>query len=301
MLFEKLSLLTRTINMNLILYYLLILPISYLPYSLLYKVSNFLSFIFKNLFKYRKEVIYKNLKNSFPEKNQYEIQNLADKFYSHFSDLIVESFKGFTISKKQITQRLQVENQYVIDKFKNQNIILIGGHYNNWEICGQGLPNYFNHDLLAIYKPLTNKYFDKKMKNSREKFGLKMIPMKYTKRYFETSDDKPKAILFGSDQSPSNNKRAYWTEFLNQETAFLFGAEKYAMEFNWPVIYGSINKNKRGYYKVNYQIITEDPTNCNEGYIISKFAQLLENDIKYKPEYWLWSHNRWKRKKNLKD
>ena len=298
MLFEKLSLLTIIINMNFILYYLFILPISYLPYFLLYKVSDLLSFLFRNLIKYRKRVIYKNLENSFPEKNENEIQYLANKFYSHFSDLILESFKGFTISKKQIKQRLQVENQHVIDKFKSQNIIIIGGHYNNWEICGQGLPNYFDHEMLAIYKPLTNKFFDQKMKKSREKFGLKMIPMKYTKRNFENSNHKSKAILFGSDQSPSSIKRAYWTEFLNQDTAFLFGAEKYATEFNWPVIYGSINKNKRGFYKVNYQIITEKPRECNKGFIITKFAQLLEKDIKNKPEYWLWSHNRWKRKRN---
>tara|TARA_B100001287_G_scaffold39130_1_gene28318 strand:- start:25655 stop:26509 length:855 start_codon:yes stop_codon:yes gene_type:complete len=283
--------------MNLIIFYLLILPISYLPYRLLYIVSNFLAFIFKNVIQYRKEVIYKNLKNSFPDKNNIEIKTLINKFYNHFSDLIIESFKGFTISKKQIIQRLQVENQHVIDKFKNQNIILIGGHYNNWEICGQGLPNYFDHELFAIYKPLKNSFFNEKMKVSREKFGLKMIPMKYTKRYFEKSARRPKAILFGSDQSPSNIKRAYWTKFLNQETAFLQGAEKYAVEFDWPVIYGSINKIKRGFYKVNYQIITEKPSNCSKGYIISKFAQLLEKDIKNKPEYWLWSHNRWKRKK----
>ncbi len=284
--------------MNLIIFYLLILPVSYLPYRLLYIVSNFLAFIFKNVIQYRKEVIYKNLKNSFPDKNNIEIKTLKNKFYNHFSDLIIESFKGFTISKKQIIQRLQVENQHVIDKFKNQNIILIGGHYNNWEICGQGLPNYFDHELFAIYKPLKNSFFNEKMKVSREKFGLKMIPMKYTKRYFEKSASRPKAILFGSDQSPSNIKRAYWTKFLNQETAFLQGAEKYAVEFDWPVIYGSINKIKRGFYKVNYQIITEKPSNCSKGYIISKFAQLLEKDIKNKPEYWLWSHNRWKRKKN---
>ena len=297
MLFEKLSLLTIIINMNFILYYLFILPISYLPYFLLYKVSNFLSFVFRALIKYRKKVIYKNLKNSFPEKNEKELKRLSNNFYNHFADLMVESFKGFTISKKQINQRFQAENQHVLERFKDQNIIIIGGHYNNWEICGQGLPNYFDHEMLAIYKPLSNKYFDQKMKTSREKFGLKMIPMKNTKRYFTNNNKKPRAILFGSDQSPSNKNRAYWTHFLNQDTAFLYGAEKYATEFNWPVIYGSIIKNKRGFYSINYQVITENPSKCQTGDIISKFALLLEKDIKSKPEYWLWSHNRWKHKK----
>ena len=131
---------------------------------------------------------------------------------------------------------------------KGQNIILIGGHYNNWEMTAQRMPLVFKHELFAIYKPIKNKFYDRKMKSSREKFGLNMISMKETKAYFNNETDTPRAIIFGSDQSPSNSKKAYWTKFLNQDSAFLYGAEKYAKSFNWPVIYVSINKIKRGYY-----------------------------------------------------
>ena len=178
-----------------------------------------------------------------------------------------------------------------------QNIILIGGHYNNWEMTAQRMPLVFMHDLFAIYKPLKNKFFDRKMKSSREKFGLNMISMKETKAYFTNETDTPRAIIFGSDQSPSNSKKAYWTKFLNQDSAFLYGAEKYAKSFNWPVIYVSINKIKRGDYLVEYQLITQKPKEESYGEIIKKFAFLLESDIKNQPEYWLWTHNRWKKEK----
>ena len=106
------------------------------------------------------------------------------------------------------------------------------------------------------------------MKSSREKFGLNMISMKETKAYFNNETDTPRAIIFGSDQSPSNSKKAYWTKFLNQDSAFLYGAEKYAKSFNWPVIYVSINKIKRGDYLVEYQLITQKPKEESYGEII---------------------------------
>ena len=285
--------------MNFIFYYFFILPISYLPKYFLYFFSNLLYVFLGRVLKYRKKIIHKNLKNSFPEKSENEIFEIRNNFYKHFCDLIVESFSGFSISRKSIEQKITIKNQDLLNEFavKGQNIILIGGHYNNWEMTAQRMPLVFKHELFAIYKPIKNKFYDRKMKSSREKFGLNMISMKETKAYFTNETDTPRAIIFGSDQSPSNSKKAYWTKFLNQDSAFLYGAEKYAKSFNWPVIYVSINKIKRGDYLVEYQLITQKPKEESYGEIIKKFAFLLESDIKNQPEYWLWTHNRWKKKK----
>lgn len=285
--------------MNFIFYYFFILPISYLPKYFLYFFSNLLYVFLGRVLKYRKKIIHKNLKNSFPEKSENEIFEIRNNFYKHFCDLIVESFSGFSISRKSIEQKITIKNQDLLNEFaeNGQNIILIGGHYNNWEMTAQRMPLVFMHDIFAIYKPLKNKFFDRKMKSSREKFGLNMISMKETKAYFNNKTNTPRAIIFGSDQSPSNSKKAYWTKFLNQDSAFLYGAEKYAKSFNWPVIYVSINKIKRGDYLVQYKLITQKPKEESYGEIIKKFAFLLESDIKNQPEYWLWTHNRWKKKK----
>ena len=285
--------------MNFIFYYFFILPISYLPKYFLYIFSNLLYVFLGRVLKYRKKIIHKNLKNSFPEKSENEIFEIRNNFYKHFCDLIVESFSGFSISRKSIEQKITIKNQDLLNEFavKGQNIILIGGHYNNWEMTAQRMPLVFKHELFAIYKPIKNKFYDRKMKSSREKFGLNMISMKETKAYFTNETGTPRAIIFGSDQSPSNSKKAYWTKFLNQDSAFLYGAEKYAKSFNWPVIYVSINKIKRGDYLVEYQLITQKPKEESYGEIIKKFAFLLESDIKNQPEYWLWTHNRWKKEK----
>ena len=285
--------------MNNFLYHIIIIPISNLNNFFLYLVSDVLYLIVGKLIKYRKPLITKNLKNSFPEKNENEIKNIQRYFYKHFLDLIVESLKGFTISKKEINRKIKLKNPDLVNEMaqKSQNIILIGGHYNNWEMSAQKMPLECEHELFAIYKPLSNKFFDKKIKNSREKFGLRMISMKETKDYFQKNNEKPRAIIFGSDQSPSSTKNAHWLNFLNQESGFLFGAEKYAKEFNWPVVYVSIQKIQRGTYEVSFQLITEKPKEEPNGKIIQDFANLLEIDINRNPPYWLWTHNRWKKSK----
>jgi len=285
--------------MNNFLYYIIIIPISNLNNFFLYLFSDVLYLIVGRLFKYRKPLISKNLKNSFPEKSENEINSIRRYFYKHFSDLIVESLKGFTISEKGINKKIKLKNPELINEMaqRKQNIVLIGGHYNNWEMSAQKMPLECEHELFAIYKPLSNKFFDKKMKDSREKFGLRMISMKETKNYFHSDNKKPRAIIFGSDQSPSNTKNAHWIKFLHQESGFLFGAEKYAKEFNWPVVFVSIQKIKRGTYEVSFQLITDQPKNEPKGKIIHDFANLLEADINHNPPYWLWTHNRWKKSK----
>jgi KDO2-lipid IV(A) lauroyltransferase len=285
--------------MNNFLYYIIIIPISKLNNFFLYLVSDILFLIIGKLLKYRKPLITKNLEKSFPKKNKNEIKNIRKYFYKHFSDLIVESLKGFTISEKRINKKIKLKNPELLNEMaqKKQNIVLIGGHYNNWEMSAQKMPLDCEHELFAIYKPLSNKFFDKKMKDSREKFGLRMIPMKETKRYFHTENEKPRGIIFGSDQSPSNTKNAHWIKFLHQDSGFLFGAEKYAKEFNWPVVFVSIQKINRGSYEVSFELITDQPKKEPKGKIIEDFAKLLESDINRNPPYWLWTHNRWKKSK----
>ena len=125
---------------------------------------------------------------------------------------------------------------------------------------------------------------------------MHLVSMKQTKKSFD-EDSVPKAIVFGSDQNPANPKRAHWVKFLNQDTAVLFGVEKYAKEYNWPVVFVSISKVKRGYYEVEYSLITDKPIEQAHGRITEDFTKKLEQDIINQPQYWLWSHKRWKHKR----
>lgn len=218
------------------------------------------------------------------------------KFYQHFCDLVLESLKGFSISKEQLNNRFKVKDRTLMDRLydEGKNIVFVGGHYNNWEMLALGVAMQMDHLLIGIYKPLSNSYFDEKLIKSRERFGMVLCPMRQTKRFFEQDFGKPKGIIFATDQSPSNPKSSYWMKFLNQDTAMLFGAEKYAKEFNMPVVYGVIHKPKRGYYEAEFKLVTEFPNETAYGEIIEKSNKLLEDDINTLPQYWLWTHKRWK-------
>jgi KDO2-lipid IV(A) lauroyltransferase len=247
---------------------------------------------------YRKEVVFTNLKNSFPDKGEQELKQIMSSFYRHLSDITMESIKGFTISEKQLRKRLVIKNPEFSNYFadKGQSIIFVGGHYNNWEICAQAFAMYSNHKCIGIYKPLSNAFINDKIYTSRSKYGMHLISMMQTKKSFEEGT-QAKAIVFGSDQNPANPKRAHWVQFLNQDTGVLFGVERYAKEYNWPVVFVSISKVKRGHYEVEYSLITDSPTEQPHGKITEDFTKRLEQDIINQPQYWLWSHKRWKHKR----
>ena len=285
--------------MSKILYYLVILPISRLPYFILYGVSNFMYLIMYYIIGYRKKVIEGNIYGAFPDLDEKERKKIVKKFYLHFCDLIVEAIKNFTVSEKQIKKRVTFSNVELPDALfdKGKSVITIGGHFGNWEMFAIAAGNVMKHKQYGIYKPLSDKFFDGKMKSSRGAYGMNMIPMKETKSYFEVEYSAPISIIFGSDQWPSKPERAYWTTFLGRETPFLYGAEKYAREFDWPVVYCEILRVKRGYFNVKYHLLTETPNDLKDGDIIDSFVRKLEKTIEGNKPYWLWSHKRWKKTK----
>ncbi len=281
--------------LNLVFYYGILIPISYLPYPVLYLLSDGLYVIIYKIIGYRKKVVVQNIANSFPKKSPEEQHQIVNNFYRHLCDLIVESIKTFTISQNQVKKRFKIMNPEFIDRFYDQgkNVILAGGHYNNWELFAVAIDEAIKHKAVAIYKPLSNQFFDEKLRSSRGRYGLKMISTKATKQEFVKTDFL-RVIIFGIDQFPSSHRNCYWSNFLNQDTAMIFGTEKYAKEFDYPVLSGRINKIKRGYYSFEFTDVIETPQTTSYGEITKHINQLLENDIILKPEYWLWSHKRWK-------
>lgn len=282
-----------------ILYYLFLIPLSRMPFAMLYALSDFMFFVLYYLVGYRKDVVFKNLKNSFPEKSDKELKSIQKQFFRHLCDLIVESIKGFTISTRQIMSRVHFKNNEVLDKYFDQgkSIVIITGHYNNWEMVGTSSGTGIRHQGLGIYKPLSNKFFDGKMRKSRERHGIIMVPMKETIESLKKDYGRPYALMFAADQTPSNVSRCYWLKFLNQETPVFFGPEKIAKDFDLPVIYSSMYKKKRGYYEAIHQVISDEPKSTEYGEITKAHVRILEEDIKLLPQFWLWSHKRWKRER----
>lgn len=287
------------IILNYIIYYVFIIPLSLLPFWALYGVADFLYFVLYRLVGYRTKVVRMNLENSFPEKSHDEVLKIESLFYHHLCDVIVESFKSFTISNREILKRMVVLNPELADRYftEGRSILLAGGHYNNWEWIATSLNQQIKHSVAALYTPLSNKFFEKKMQKTRGKFGLKMIPTKNTTAFFEENKDQLTATVFGIDQSPRHPNRCHWMEFLHQETGVMYGVEKYAKEMDYPVLFTSIDKIRRGYYTVRFSLLTDQPRNEPDGSIIEKATQQLEQQIISLPQYWLWTHKRWKHKK----
>ena len=280
-------------------FYSCIYPLSLLPLSFLYIVAHALRIVLFNLFKYRKGIIYQNLENSFPEKNTKELNCIAESFYRHFSDLIVESIKAFTISEEELSRRMRIINPELLDDFykKKQSLILVTGHYGNWEWAAITLNRHSRHRAMGIYRPLKNNFFNEALRRTRERLGTALVSEKRVPYFFEQKKEELYTYSFIGDQTPSNPRAAHWATFLNQPTPIFMGADKYARKYNYPVLYGHINKVKRGFYEIEYFVISENPAAEKPFAITEKHTEMLEQKIKEKPEHWLWSHRRWKHKK----
>jgi KDO2-lipid IV(A) lauroyltransferase len=283
--------------MSAVLYYIIVFPISFLPLGLLYKFSDLLFFFFTRIFPYRKAVILGNIQRSFPDKSEDEQQQLVKDFYRHFTDILVEGIKNLSISKKQLKKRMLVRNPELMQELydEKRNVILVSGHFNNWEwlISSQNL--LFNHQAFGIGMPMSNKFWDKKVNQRRERFGMQVINASNYQIKFRTFKMKPFAVLTLGDQSPAHSTKSYWMNFLNQDTAVLFGTEHMANDYNFTVVFFIVHKVKRGFYELELKLITKDAKSLEWGQITEQHTRILEAEIIRNPSQWLWSHKRWKR------
>jgi KDO2-lipid IV(A) lauroyltransferase len=254
-------------------------------------------------FGYRKKVVRQNLERSFPEKSADELVLLEKKFYRFFCDLFLETFKSLTISKKQMLKHCSFdENSLVLLNnlaSEKKSVLLLLGHQGNWEWAGNTFSIIGLHQLYVVYHPLTNIHFNKLMYKMRTRFGTKLIAMKDTYKEMFQHSKEVNATAFIADQTP-NPKNACWVNFLNQDTPFFLGAEKIATKMNRIALFVTVEKIKRGNYKlVIKKEDTLDPKNYQkEGDFTKAFTQKLETSILKDPSTWLWTHRRWKHNRN---
>lgn len=280
------------------LYHLVMLPISRLSFGALHGFSSVIYFFVFIVFGYRKKVVLENLKNSFPEKTEEERKEICRLFYRQLCDVLLEGIKAFSISKDELRAHLVCKNPELIRKYydEKKSVVIAVGHYNSWELFLTGINLYTRHRAAVIYQPLTDVYLDKKLREKRSEYRTLMLPTKEVKTFFQENKELF-ATVFAIDQSPSKTAKAYWMNFLNQDTGVLFGTEKYAKEYDQPVVYARLNKLKRGYYSLEFVEVAEHPNQTGYGEITEKVTRLLEQDIIANPQYWLWSHKRWKHKR----
>ena len=289
--------------MNFLVYIILypfIWIISKSSFRLIYLFSDFLYIILYHVISYRKKLVRKNLALAFPEKTLSERKIIESKYYKHLSDLFLESFKSLNISEVDIKKRYSFKNIELLDELykKKRNIILMGGHYASWEWFFI-IDRLTDYKINAIYKKLSNKYFDSLIKKIRSKYNGNLISTKNTfKEILKNTKLKGLNIYgFASDQSPKKNKATYWNNFLNNLVPFHTGAEIIAKKYDMAVVYMNVEKVKRGYYLASFELITDKPKKYKDFKITEDFIKLLENQIFKAPEYYTWTHNRFKHRK----
>ncbi|MDC1106784.1 lysophospholipid acyltransferase family protein [Prolixibacteraceae bacterium] len=273
---------------------------NFLPLRVHYIFSDFNYIFTYHIIRYRRKIVRQNLINSFPERSISEIKEIEKKFYSHISDLAVETLYFSDISKEEVSRRVTVENEDLLLNYINngRQIIVSLGHYNNWEwMCC--LRYLIDHSYYPVYKPLHSKAFDKFYFRLRSRFGAEPIEKNtiFRKIYNDSRKGIPSVSAFINDQTPKRDNIQYWTKFLNQDTPIFLGVEKIAKKLDAVVVAAEIQKPERGHYHIKFSLITDRAKDEEQYAITEKSTRHLEKMIQRRPEFWLWSHKRWKHKK----
>ncbi|HPD96470.1 MAG TPA: lysophospholipid acyltransferase family protein [Tenuifilaceae bacterium] len=285
-----------------LLFLLAIVLIAIQPWVVLYRFSDSMAYLLHKIIRYRVNVTRKNLRLVFPNKNEEELTEIEDKTFRNLADISVEALKGFTMRNSQVLKRHTILNPELLDNYyyNGQSIIGVAGHFNNWEWGAMSAGIQLKHHPVAIYKPLSNKLIDWFLKWHRSLRGTIMVPTTQTYDTFNKYRHEPCFFLLVADQSPSRVNKAYWINFLNQDTACIHGPEKYAKLYNYPVVFIDIQRKARGEYTVELTPLTDDPCQLPDGELTKLYMGKLEERIIEHPESWLWTHRRWKKKRPAK-
>lgn len=275
-------------------------PMQLFPLEFHYVVSDFLCFFIHLIFGYRRQTVRKNLTSAFPEKDKKEIRSIERAFYRNFTDIFIETLYIAHINYKKNAHRLVVHNSELIDQLydEKRNIIGIAGHFGNWEFANLFTPK-FRHKLFVVYKKLSNSAFDQFFMHTRSHLGAFPLEMRETVKrlLLDSRSDTPYFAYLIADQRPQHSEHSFWMPFLNNDTPVLTGPEKIAKKINAAVLWLEVRRVKRGHYEIHLELITKDPRSTADNEISTTFMKHLEKAIIERPDQWLWSHKRWKHKR----
>lgn len=268
---------------------------SLLPIQILYLISKIIRFIVYDILCYREKVVIDNIQNTFIEKSQTEVIKLKNNFYDYFFELIVEIIKLLSISKDELNKRFTFSNINVIKQALKQNksVIVVVGHYGNWEWALRSASNLIDTKIIGVYKRINNTIFEWLLLKIRSNTNVLPVEIKSLFRELVNNNEK-KIYAIVADQSPTLEQSNVRINFLNRDTLVYTGVEKISKKYNVPVFYLNIKLTSKGYYESTFEEINSKNINGKKLEITKEFFSKLENQIKSEPRLWLWSHKRWK-------
>jgi Kdo2-lipid IVA lauroyltransferase/acyltransferase len=269
--------------------------LSLLPLRVLYLLGDSIYVLVFYVIGYRKDVVMKNLAVAFPEKSEKERRMIAKGFYHNFIDTFIEMIKLISLSKKQFLKRVDHNLQIVNDFYASgKSVVLVSGHFFNWEFANYTAAIFCEMPFIGIYMKLSNRVFDKLIYKIRSRFGTILIATKDFKKEYLTYSNRQHAIGLVADQNPGNPANGYWYPFFGRLAPFAKGPEKTSRSLDAAIITASFYKVKRGYYKIECNVLTTTPNHFAEGEITRRLVQFVEECIRKNPSNYLWSHRRWK-------
>lgn len=277
----------------------ILLFISYLPFKVLYFISDIFYYLLYYVLRFRRKVVRKNLELSKVSKNKKDLLRIEKKFYRHLTDVFFEMFKFYSISPKEMKKRFYIENPEIFYEFekKNKSVMFMTSHYGGFEWF-LSITYHVPQLPFAVYTPLSNKSLEVLIKKFRLRHGSKLISRYEAGSYIKKQLKENKLFLYGmaADQSAQIRSITYWKEFLGIKVPVFTGSERIAKQHDIPVVFGKVVKVKRGYYKVVVELITEFPNEHDNYQITDTYLSKLEKQIREIPEYYYWTHNRFKHK-----
>ncbi|WP_417466927.1 lysophospholipid acyltransferase family protein [Leyella stercorea] len=283
--------------------YFIIKTLSYIPFWMLYAISDIMYYPLYYVIRYRREIVRKNLTESFPEKSPSEIITIEKKFYRFFMDMLLESSKIASISPNEMRKRMKFVNIDKTNKLldEGKSLAFFMGHFCNWEwMTSVGL--WIKDDVVCaqVYHKLINETFDKIIKQMRERMGNICVEMRQTARFVASMKAENKACMVAliADQSPKRRQIKHYVKFLNHMVPVLVGPEKIANHFGYMPIFVNARRVKRGYYECEFSLLHNDPTSLPDYKLTDLYFERLEDEIRKHPECYLWTHNRFKYAKN---
>jgi KDO2-lipid IV(A) lauroyltransferase len=273
--------------------------LSQLPFGILYVFSNFLYVLAYYVIRYRRQLVRRNLRNSLPEKSDAELGKIEKAFYKNLCDYAVETLKLLTISREDLGKRMRFNDQQLIADFvsKNQSIIFLAAHQFNWEWLLVSASASFPMAIDFVYQPVNSEFFDHITLISRTRFGAHAIQRDEVAREFVRRKNILRGVAIVADQYPGyKTDKKYPAHFLHQDTVFFLGTNNIATLSQYPAVYFSMKKIKRGYYEAVPHLVAIPPYDKNGTVVIENYVRLVEKTILTNPASWLWSHDRWKKR-----
>jgi len=277
----------------------LLYAVSYLPFWVLYRLSDVLFVILYYVVGYRKRVVAENLEHAFPELSPFARKGLLKTHYRYLCDLILEALKTLTISQAAATARVEIVHTELFDKYyaEGRSVVLVTGHLGNWELIGAAYAGIAAHTLYIIYHPLKDPNWESLTRHMRTRLGNGLYRMREASRDMLAHMDDPRITAFIADQA-AHPDRGYWMEFMGREAPVFLGTARLARRLNQPIIYASISRPRRGHYRVELELLYDQPQNHTEEEITMVHTKRLEQDIRRQPDIYLWTHRRWKHRRS---